>query len=671
MKTVFDDETGQLNLELFEPRLLQQTNNLRKVLTAVSRTQSARVESTHFLMALVRVPDGLTQELFRKRGITPRELEEGLAGCIIGDPDVAPPARLSPEILDESARKVVDSLNRYLESGKASLVNEGLLLLATLENLTPAVAGSLSYVQLTSRDLIAEVRAALEHLRTYKPPVLFDDHMLRLEAFSPGGRRVLELMKTEAEALGYPQMDPRHLLLALVEYEGGATHVMLYQQDTSPKRVQEKVIINLRGRSRKTRSQLGLDRESMTASVIRILERAREETGTDQSSQIAEVHLLRSFLQSDTFGLRQLADIGVDLVSARESARQFRPEDEPAPTVSSEAKSLKAIKSALEAALVGQQDVIALCLPFVRRMLFGFRQPGKPAGVLLFCGPSGSGKTEMAKAIARAVFGGEENLIMLEMGQFQAKENMNTFVGAPPGYIGYGEGKLTNGLRDKPRSVVLFDEIEKAHLQVFDALLRFIDEGQIDDPAGPIRDGSECIIVMTSNVRTGGLEELIEGDGYKKNKWKIRQKLREALLNLPVEDRTGPPDREPFRFRPEFLNRIDEIILFRALDEDDLTEIARRHLVECARRLRDEKQVDLAFSPTLEAAARLIGRFCATLDEGARATFRVAQTAILDPVIDFIYEQDCSLPVSLVINIFPPDSDIVEEPHGVVGLREE
>lgn len=669
MKTIFD-KTGQLNLELFEPRLLQQTNNLGEVLAAASRTQSVRVESTHFLMALVRIPDGLTHEFFRQKGIAPQELEKGLSGCVVGDPGVAPPKRLSPEVLDESARKMIDSLERYLESEKVSLVDQGQLLLATLENLTLAVVDSLSYVQLTPSGLIAELKEKLDSIREYEAPVPFDNHSVRLDAFSLGGRRVLDLMKTEAEALGYSQMDPRHLLLALLEYEGGATHAMLYQQDVSPKKVQERVMINLRGRSQKTRSQLELGRKSMSSSVVQTLERAAEETGVDQSGQIAEVHLLRSFLKSDSFALRQLTDAGVDILLAGESARQFRPEDEPAPAVSSEAKSLEAIKADLEAALVGQHDVIDMCLPFVRRMLFGFRRPGKPAGVLLFCGPSGSGKTEMAKAIARAVFGGEEDLIMLEMGQFQAKENMNTFVGAPPGYIGYGEGKLTNGLRDKPRSVVLFDEIEKAHPQVFDALLRFIDEGQIDDPAGPIRDGSECIIVMTSNVRTEGLQKLIEGDGYQKNKWKIRRELREALLNLPEARKTGPSDREPFRFRPEFLNRIDEIVLFRALDEDDLTEIARRHLVECFHRLRDEKKVNLTFSPKLEAAARLIGRFCATLDEGARATFRVAQTAVLDPVIDFIYEQDCSLPVSLVIN-FPQDPGVVEEPHGVVGLLEE
>jgi ATP-dependent Clp protease ATP-binding subunit ClpC len=308
-----------------------------------------------------------------------------------------------------------------------------------------------------------------------------------------------------------------------------------------------------------------------------------------------------------------------------------------------------------------------MCLPLIRRMHFGLRRIGKPAGVFLFCGPSGSGKTAMAKAIARAVFGSEDRLLMLEMGQFQTKESMNIFVGAPPAYIGYGEGKLTNGLRDKPRSVVLFDEVEKAHPEVFDALLRFIDEGQIDDPAGPVRDGTECIIVMTSNIRTDDLAGLLQDNGYRKNKWELRRRLREALLNRGAELPAGLPGREHFRFRPEFLNRIDEIVLFRTLDENDMTKIAERHLTEYQRRLEEERQVSL-YIPNLDAAARVIGHFCADLEEGARATLRVAQTAVLDPVIDFLCDQECPLPVSLVVHLAPNES--TGEPRGVVGFKE-
>ncbi|MGD2086304.1 MAG: AAA family ATPase [Candidatus Aminicenantes bacterium] len=669
MKTVFK-HNGQLNLEIFDPHLLQQTKNLGEVLAAAANTQSASVESTHFLMALIRIPDGLTKEFFRQKGIASRDLEEGLAGCAARDSRGNSPRRLEPNVLHSSAKNLVAALDGYLETGKIQLIDEGHLLLRVIENLTTVVEENLSYVQLKHSDLIVDLKKKLKQIGEYKIPVPFDNKIINPNAFTPGGQRVLELMKTEANSLGFSKMDPRHLLLALLEYEGGATQVALYQQDVLPKKVQERLMINLRGQARKKPSQLNLNREDLSASVINILEQASRETQTDLSGQVAEVHIFRSFLQSDAFALQHLSDSGVDLRLAREAAPRFKPEDEPAPPDAVGVKSLEQIKSHLEASLVGQQDVIDICLPIIRRMLFKFHQPGKPAGVLIFCGPSGVGKTEMAKAMARAVFGSEDSLIMLEMGQFQTKESMNIFIGAPPGYIGYGEGKLTNGLRDKPLSVVLFDEVEKAHPEVFDALLRFIDEGQVDDPAGPIRDGSNCIIVLTTNIRTDGLEKFIEEDGYKKNKWEIRRKLKEALLNLPIESKSRSRSKDSFQFRSEFLNRVDDIVLFRALDENDLTEIARRHLLEYSTRLKDEKQINLVFSPKLEAAARLIGRFCSTLTEGARATLRVSHTAVLDPVIDFVYSQDCSFPVSLVIH-FPQDPEAVEEPHGIVSFLEE
>ena len=223
MKTVFDDNTGQLNAELFEPELLLQTNNLGTVLTAMSKTQSSRVESTHLLMALIRIPDGLTQKLFHDKGITWRELEEGLSNCVVPDPGFALPERLSLDLLDESAQNAIKALNGALQGDQVSRLGEGHLLLATLENLTPSVRDILTYVQLALPDLIDKVKADLVDEERYELPDPFDDSRVRLAAFSPGARRVLELAKTEAKALGYPQMDPRHLLLALLEFEGGAT----------------------------------------------------------------------------------------------------------------------------------------------------------------------------------------------------------------------------------------------------------------------------------------------------------------------------------------------------------------------------------------------------------------------------------------------------------------
>ena len=661
------DEHGQINLAYFDPNFLRQTNNLRMLLSVASETHSPRIESTHFLIALIRIQGAATQAWLQQVRLSHGDVEAGLKDCAVQD-DHPPPDQIRFEAFDSSGQGVLETLKGYLTDGTVLPIREHQLLKATLANLTPAVKDHFLLAGIRRSEFAGWVSdEPLEHVGR---PVIFDDQaMVQLPVFSAGGRRVLELTKTEAEALGYTQIDPRHLLLGLLEYAGGATQLALYQQGVQPKKVQERLMMNLRGRAQKTRSQLALSRNAMSSLVIRILEQAAGEAETDHSRQIAEVHLLRAFLRIETFAQRQFAEAGVDLLAAAKAAQRFSAQDEAAPDATNEFLPWETVKAHLQTALIGQVDAVNACLPFVRRMLFGFRRSGHPAGVFLFCGPSGVGKTEMAKAVARAVYGGEENLIMLEMGQFQTKESMNIFVGAPPGYIGYGEGKLTNGLRDKPRSVVLFDEVEKAHPEVFDALLRFIDEGRIDDPAGPIRDGSQCIIILTSNVPTFGLEKLMQQDGYERNKWKIRQKLKEVLMNRPVESTKNTANREAFHFRPEFLNRIDEIVLFRKLGEDDLAQIAHRHLIDYARRLREEKQIDVTYVPSAEAVAKLVGHFCAPLDESARVTHRVVQTAVLDPVIDFVSEHVEQFPVSLAVYFVQDEHE--HEPRGAVDFADE
>lgn len=674
MQRVFN-ENGQLRLNVFDPALLRHLNNLKEVTDIAWTTGSPLIESTHFLIALCRIPNGLTRQFFSKQGLSYTDLEKGLGECIDSVKNVKKIESIQLELLEKSSKDLMNVLNTHLESDRQSKISESRLLLAALESLTPKVIENLAVIQIRKNDLIAKFKQYMERLCQYSTPVPFINGFLKWDAFSPSGRKIIQLMKTEAESFGYRIIDARHLLLAMVEYEGGTAQMSIYRQDILPKKIQEKLTINLKSRAGKSGSDIKLQKSAFDPSVSKIIERAANQCSAEFQSRIREIHLFRSFLEQETFALRFLKDAGFDVGLAQKMAKTIDPDEEAAAAVSFENDTPEKIREKLKSTLVGQDIVIDMCIPFINRMLFGFRQKGKPAGVFLFCGPSGVGKTETAKAIARAVFSDEDNLIMLEMGQFQTRESMNIFIGAPPGYIGYGEGKLTNGLRDKPRSVVLFDEIEKAHSQVFDALLRFIDEGKIDDPAGPVRDGSECIIIMTSNVRTDGVESFLEKDNQKRNKWQIRKLLKEALLNLSSESPAGDTKRDPFRFRPEFLNRIDEVVLFRALDENDLTEISLRHLKSYRRRLMDEWQINLIYSPKIEAVARLIGRFCTTIDEGARAALRVSQTSVIDKVIDFIFENGplelkSPKPISLVIH-FPQNPNSIEEPKGIVDFYDE
>jgi ATP-dependent Clp protease ATP-binding subunit ClpA len=650
---------GTLQHSLFSEKLLQKTNQLHAAAKAAAETGCSKIESGHILLALLQIPNGFTQSFFAGEGCSISDFDAGVRACLQRSATVNElfPVEFIVDNFDASTEDVLEDLEKYLQRASAAEISERILLWATLKNLTKTVKDN--FLDYPLSEWIEKLFIEVPLLDPFK-----------LENYSSSGSKVISLMLTEAEALGSREVDPRHLLIGFLEFEGGIGQLILYQQNISPKKIQELLMINLRSRARQ-RSRLIFNPNSFAAPLAAILQNAAREAHDRGYSQIHDVHLLMGFLQKETFARSFLTENGLDLSKSIETCNQFQLDGQAESTTESERKSWKKIQEELENALIGQSDIVDMCLPYIRRTLFGFKRAGKPASVFLFCGPSGVGKTEMAKAIARSVYGGEENLIMLEMGQFQTRESMNIFVGAPPGYIGYGEGKLTNGLRDKPLSVVLFDEVEKAYSQVFDALLRFIDEGRIDDPAGPIRDGSDCIIVMTSNVSTEGLEKLIQNENYRKNKWEVRRRLKEALLNIQVERGPDSENREPFRFRNEFLNRIDEILLFRALDQNDLSKIAQRYMIQYQQRLADEKQIHIRYSPDNETVAHLIGQFCFnlsqggsaesgsrsrnTLSEGARAVLRITQSKVLDPVIDFVNENGYTPPLTLTVHLKPAD----------------
>jgi ATP-dependent Clp protease ATP-binding subunit ClpA len=639
---------GKLNPHAFEVSLRQATHEFSDVLLAAAQTQSALVESTHFLMALAKVPGGATQRSLSQLGLSSEQWTSGLADCAQVTTDRLPPAQLTEDSLHASAGALLKGLEHQCALYNLVLVSEPMLLFCALQQATASVVDLFRSVDVDLVQLARRVED--DHL---KPPdvvpVFKADGVLILDSFQPGAKKVLTRMQSETESLGFKAADPRHLLLSLLEHEGGTTQYGIFHQGLIPRKIEEGVMLNLRFKGKRTRGTVPLISENLQPILQHILKLAGEFAGRDHLPRIAEPHLLRAFLGTDSAARRMLAEEKVNLNSLRaiaESADLSQDEEEDEATIA----DIQTVRARLQRRLVGQDDAIDRILPYVQRMRFGFTTPGRPVGVFLFCGQSGSGKTEMAKELARAVYGSEENLIFLEMGQFNAPESMNIFVGAPPGYVGYGEGKLTNGLRDKPRAVVLFDEVEKAHSKVLDALLRFLDEGRIDDPAGPVRDGSQCIVVLTSNVGAEALSQLWKQLENNPN-WRalVREKLRQEF--------------ERNQFRPEFLNRVDELILFRTLTTNDYTEIARRLLARDLERLRTERAIDVIPDADL---AQAIGEYCATINEGARAAQRLTQSAVITPVIDFILRQNCTPPVRLKVKSLNSLNDPDCEPTGVV-----
>jgi ATP-dependent Clp protease ATP-binding subunit ClpC len=599
------------------------------------------------------IKGGMTNRYLARLGLTPTQWQAGLRECAEKNDNCLPPAHLTKEVLHPSSLAMLVAAQRYCEGHSLEEITEPVLLLSALAQLTPATQQLFHSATIDVEAWLGELELLLMPAEPVRVFSVDDTAMLIEDSFTAGAKKVLHVMRDEAEALGYPHMDPRHLTLALLTYEGGATQYGLYQQGLGPRKIREALALNLKVKARPTRSIVPLQRAAIQPVLQTILTKAGELAGSEHTCLIAEKHLLAAFLTTENMACSILEDEKVDLERLLAAAERHDPTDE------NDADDLPladigTIRQRLLNRLVGQEAAIERILPAVQRMQFGFSIPERPVGVFLFCGQSGSGKTEMAKELARAVYGSEENLIYLEMGQFNSPESMNIFVGSPPGYVGYGEGKLTNGLRDKPRAVVLFDEVEKAHPRVLDALLRFLDEGRIDDPAGPVRDGSQCIVILTSNVGATELSRLAKEIENKPGAMAtIRARLRQEF--------------EKQKFRVEFLNRVDELILFRTLNTTDYTMIAERLLKKNLERLDVEKQVRAEVSPEIPG---VIGAYCDEIGEGARAAARLIQSLVINPIIDFIACNALTPPITVAVRAAPRISDATTEPCGIVELRD-
>lgn len=238
-----------------------------------------------------------------------------------------------------------------------------------------------------------------------------------------------------------------------------------------------------------------------------------------------------------------------------------------------ETKRLAALEKELHKRVIGQEEAVKAVAQAVKRGRVGLKDPNRPIGSFLFLGPTGVGKTELSKALAEAVFGSEQAMIRVDMSEYMEKHSVSKMIGSPPGYVGYDEGgQLTEAVRRKPYSVVLFDEVEKAHPDVFNVLLQVLDDGRITDSQGRTVDFKNTIIIMTSNLGSAHLLEGIDENGD------INPACEEAVMN----ELRG-------HFRPEFLNRLDEIIMFKPLTKDNIGNIINLLMNDLNKRLADRE----------------------------------------------------------------------------------
>ncbi|MFY9463128.1 MAG: AAA family ATPase, partial [Candidatus Sungiibacteriota bacterium] len=289
--------------------------------------------------------------------------------------------------------------------------------------------------------------------------------------------------------------------------------------------------------------------------------------------------------------------------------------------IETEAARLMKIEDELKQRVIGQDEAIGKIANAVRRSRAGIGEENRPIGSFMFLGPTGVGKTELAKALAEFLFTDEKSLIRMDMSEYMERHTASKFIGSPPGYVGYEEGgQLTELIRHRPYAVVLFDEIEKAHPEVFNILLQILDNGRLTDAKGRVVNFKNTIIIMTSNIGSEFAVEMgkigfagFEEDTRDRRESDIKDKIRKALER---------------HFRPEFLNRLDEVIIFSSLGRGVIEKIVEVQLARVAKRM-DQREIALAFTQELK---EFIAEKGYNPNYGARPLKRAIQTHILDPL---------------------------------------
>ncbi len=296
-----------------------------------------------------------------------------------------------------------------------------------------------------------------------------------------------------------------------------------------------------------------------------------------------------------------------------------------------EKERLKKLDAILHERVVGQNDAVKAVARAIRRGRVGLKDPKRPIGSFLFLGPTGVGKTELSKALAEAVFGSEKDMIRVDMSEYMEKQSVSKMIGSPPGYVGYEEGgQLSEKVRRKPYSVLLFDEIEKAHPDVFNMLLQVLEDGHITDAHGKKVDFKNTIIIMTSNA---GANRIISpktlGFGQAKTSEEEYQKMKEGVM-----------EEVKHIFKPEFINRVDEMIVFHALNKENIKDITKIMLKQFAKRVKNQMDMELCIA---DDVVDFISDKGFDKDYGARPIHRALQTELEDVLAEAVLMGDISI----------------------------
>jgi ATP-dependent Clp protease ATP-binding subunit ClpC len=342
---------------------------------------------------------------------------------------------------------------------------------------------------------------------------------------------------------------------------------------------------------------------------LRRVQREKDEAVANEDFEKApglrdRVAALRSELEEAQQGRRPVAEVRAEDIAEVVSRATGIPVSQ---LTEEERERLMRLEEQLHERVVGQEEAVEAVAEAIRRARAGLSDPNRPIGSFLFLGPTGVGKTELARTLAEALFGDEAAMVRIDMSEFQERHTVSRLVGAPPGYVGYEEaGQLTEAVRRRPYSVLLLDEIEKAHADVFNILLQILDDGRLTDAQGRTVDFKQTVIIMTSNMGAERIQAHTRRD-------ESFEELKEDMLQVVRHN-----------LRPEFVNRIDEIIVFRALDQEQIVDIARLLLERTTRRLRAQ-DIEVEFT---DEAVELIAEEGFDPEFGARPLRRTIQRRV-------------------------------------------
>ncbi len=296
-----------------------------------------------------------------------------------------------------------------------------------------------------------------------------------------------------------------------------------------------------------------------------------------------------------------------------------------------EMQRLKNLENILHQRVVGQEEAVEAVAKAIRRGRVGLKDPRRPIGSFLFLGPTGVGKTELSKALAEAVFGAEKDMIRIDMSEYMEKQSVSKMIGSPPGYVGYEEGgQLSEKVRRKPYSVLLFDEIEKAHPDVFNVLLQVLEDGHITDSQGRKVDFKNTIIIMTSNAGANRiLSPKTLGFGQTMSEEENHKRMKENVM-----------DEVKHIFKPEFINRVDELIVFHALNKENIKGIAGILVDNFVKRVREQMDMELEVAPEV---VDYVSEKGFDRDYGARPLRRALQTQVEDSLAEAVLAGDVSM----------------------------